>query len=147
MLNTQPQATTTSTEAGGTGGMTIEQFGQEVKKKYPQYQNIDDATLGHKVLEKYPQYQRALSSSNPSTTTPAEEAARPEKHNLLTELSKPYKKELAAIPALIGGVSHLAKGDVAGASEALTKERNFGIFGKSRPIGIDQQSGTAERPG
>lgn len=51
--------------------MTIEQFGQEIKKKYPQYSNIDDKTLGETTIKKYPQYQRVLTgSTTPRTSTP-----------------------------------------------------------------------------
>lgn len=37
--------------------MTIEEFGQTIKQKYPQYSDIADAELGEKMLTKYPQYQ------------------------------------------------------------------------------------------
>jgi len=37
--------------------MDIAQFGQTIKQKYPQYQDMDDADLGQKMLSKYPQYQ------------------------------------------------------------------------------------------
>lgn len=36
---------------------TIEQFGQTIKAKYPQYNDISDTELGQKMLVKYPQYQ------------------------------------------------------------------------------------------
>ena len=36
--------------------MTIEEFGQKIKAKYPEYQDITDADLGQKVLAKYPEY-------------------------------------------------------------------------------------------
>lgn len=36
--------------------ITLEQFGQRIKEKYPEYQNIDDKELGKKVLDKYPVY-------------------------------------------------------------------------------------------
>lgn len=123
------------------GTMTIEQFGAEVKKKYPQYKDIDDATLGQQVLEKYPQYQRALSVDKPSSVSPAEATQRSPRNNLLTNIAKPFIKTAAAVPALIGGVSKLAQGDVAGASDALTRERSFGMFGSTRPIGINQETG------
>lgn len=35
---------------------TLEQFGQTIKAKYPQYNDIGDAELGQKMLAKYPQY-------------------------------------------------------------------------------------------
>lgn len=36
--------------------MTIEQLGQKIKTKYPQYKDIPDADLGQKMVEKYPVY-------------------------------------------------------------------------------------------
>lgn len=41
--------------------MTIEQFGQTIKKKYPQYQDISDIEIGQKMITKYPQYQDMIS--------------------------------------------------------------------------------------
>lgn len=37
--------------------VTIEQFGQQIKLKYPQYSNLSDREIGEKVLAKYPEYQ------------------------------------------------------------------------------------------
>jgi hypothetical protein len=71
----------------------------------------------------------------------AQQPAQPQRNNLLTSISKPFIKTVAAVPALIGGVSKFAQGDVAGASDALTRERNFGMFGSTRPIGINQETG------
>ena len=39
--------------------MTIQQFGASIKAKYPEYKDVDDATLGQKMLEKYPEYKDA----------------------------------------------------------------------------------------
>ena len=36
--------------------LTLEQFGQKIKAKYPQYNDIDDILLSQKILAKYPQY-------------------------------------------------------------------------------------------
>lgn len=40
--------------------MNLEQFGQKIKSKYPQYQNIGDVELANKVMQKYPQYQKSI---------------------------------------------------------------------------------------
>lgn len=37
--------------------MTLEQFGQTIKAKHPEYGDMSDADVGTKVLAKYPQYQ------------------------------------------------------------------------------------------
>lgn len=42
--------------------MTIEQFGQTVKKKYPQYASYSDTDIGERMLKKYPQYQKNVSA-------------------------------------------------------------------------------------
>ncbi|MBI2640728.1 MAG: hypothetical protein HYW91_02495 [Candidatus Sungbacteria bacterium] len=42
--------------------LTIEQFGQQVKAKHPQYGDLPDAEVGRRVLEKYPQYQDMVES-------------------------------------------------------------------------------------
>ena len=50
--------------------LTIEQFGQKVKAKHPQYGDLSDVEVGQKVLEKYPQYQDMVESPA-STKSPA----------------------------------------------------------------------------
>lgn len=47
---------------------TLEQFGQTIKQKYPQYNDIPDAELGQKMLVKYPQYKDMVDTSTPTTT-------------------------------------------------------------------------------
>lgn len=39
---------------------TIEQFGQKIKEKYPQYASLDDKELGLRTLDKYPEYQSKI---------------------------------------------------------------------------------------
>jgi hypothetical protein len=49
--------------------MDIAQFGQTIKQKYPEYQDMDDADLGQKMLSKYPQYQDMIDTPYPTTPT------------------------------------------------------------------------------
>jgi hypothetical protein len=42
--------------------MTLEQFGQRIKSKYPQYANLSDVDIAAKVLAKYPQYISVIAS-------------------------------------------------------------------------------------
>lgn len=58
--------------------MTIEQFGQSVKAKYPQYAKYSDADIGKAMLEKYPQYRsrvkvplEPVGSLKPQPNTPS----------------------------------------------------------------------------
>lgn len=60
---------------------TIEQFGQTIKAKYPQYNDIPDAELGQKMLVKYPQYKDMVSG------TPAAPAQPTDNRDLLDKAS------------------------------------------------------------
>ena len=40
--------------------MNYKQFSQNIKTKYPQYQDIDDLELANKMIAKYPQYQEQV---------------------------------------------------------------------------------------
>ena len=49
--------------------MTIEEFGKQIKTKYPQYQSVDDAELGNKMIAKYPQYKAVIKDNVPPQAT------------------------------------------------------------------------------
>lgn len=49
---------------------TLEQFGQTIKAKYPQYNDINDTELGQKMLEKYPEYKDMVDTSTPTPSAP-----------------------------------------------------------------------------
>ncbi len=53
--------------------MTLKQFGQRVKAKYPVYNDLDDEILARSVLAKYPQYNDVIkdASGTASTNAPA----------------------------------------------------------------------------
>ena len=51
--------------------MTPEQFGQQIKAKYPDYADMPDADVASKVLQKYPQYQDLVQSVTPNSTQEA----------------------------------------------------------------------------
>ena len=73
--------------------LTIEQLGQSIKRKYPQYNDIPDAELGKKMLAKYPQHSDML---DVGSETPAVEK---------TDSSRPIKeKETSAATAAATGV-------------------------------------------
>src|SRR3990167_6128288 len=58
---------------------TLEQFGQTIKQKYPQYSDIPDAELGQKMLVKYPQYQDMVQTSGESVSVVQPEVIQPKK--------------------------------------------------------------------
>lgn len=50
---------------------TIEQFAARIKAKYPQYKDVDNATLAQKIIAKYPEYSSKVDMgvTKPATTT------------------------------------------------------------------------------
>jgi hypothetical protein len=50
---------------------TLQQFGQLVKQKYPQYQNIPDEELAKQIIEKYPVYKQYIAETPTTTQTTA----------------------------------------------------------------------------
>src|SRR5574343_99273 len=48
---------------------TKQQFGDMIKKKYPDYEPIDSVELANKVIEKYPQYKNNVITESPLTST------------------------------------------------------------------------------
>jgi hypothetical protein len=68
---------------------TLEQFGQTIKQKYPQYNDMSDNELGQKMLAKYPQYQDMVSLQKPDS--------------LLTSILKDPIKTLLVKPAVRTG--------------------------------------------
>lgn len=45
--------------------LNYQQFSQQIKAKYPQYQNMDDMTLAQKMVQKYPEYQKQVDVAVP----------------------------------------------------------------------------------
>lgn len=43
--------------------MTLDEFGQHIKSKYPEYNDLDNTDLANKVLTKYPEYKDMVDSS------------------------------------------------------------------------------------
>lgn len=46
--------------------MTQEEFAQKIKVKYPQYKDVDTATLVTKIVDKYPEYKPQISDIQPT---------------------------------------------------------------------------------
>lgn len=91
---------------------TLEQFGQSIKAKYPQYRDIPDAELGQKILTKYPQYQDMVSG------TPTEQ---PKKSFVDTLLNNPITRGIQSI--FPGQKTGEAIGTLAGAAITGAKEK------------------------
>ena len=48
----------------GTELLSVDEFAESVKAKYPQYKDVDNAVLAQKMIEKYPQYKDKVSFEN-----------------------------------------------------------------------------------
>lgn len=111
---------------------TLEQFGQTIKAKYPEYNDIPDAELGQKMLAKYPQYQDTVSTSSPQTATapfPAVDQVVSQARNVIQAANTPFNIALkyTGLPWVtekLGGIAtkggeYLAKADTAVANAVL----------------------------
>lgn len=59
--------------------MNLQQLGQQVKAKYPQYNNLSDEDVANKVIAKYPQYKSKIDTTSPTgTQAPTEEPKKDE---------------------------------------------------------------------
>lgn len=67
------QPTSNENIVENTGTLSLADFGQKIKDKYPQYQNIDNVQLANMVLKKYPQYQSSV-NSQPTQPTLGQQA-------------------------------------------------------------------------
>lgn len=111
--------------------LSLAEFAQTIKKKYPQYQNVDDTELATKILEKYPEYKSKVIV--PEAPTPADSG------NLFTDIVEGFAKPFArlgvsaynAAAAPVSAINSLAQGrGAAQAMQDFTKEADA-----SRTIG------------
>lgn len=54
--------------------LTIEQFAQKVKAKYPQYKDVDDSVLVDKIIAKHPEYKDRVDVTRGSQQLPQSQA-------------------------------------------------------------------------
>ena len=45
--------------------LTVYEFAQKVKAKYPEYNDIDDVELAQKIIAKYPEYENIVTFEDP----------------------------------------------------------------------------------
>jgi hypothetical protein len=54
--------------------LTIEQFAQKIKAKYPQYKDVNDSVLVDKVIAKYPEYKERVNVPQATQSLPQQQA-------------------------------------------------------------------------
>lgn len=67
LMSDLPKSSPTSS---GSEKMSVQQFGELIQKKYPQYADKDATEIGKRTLEKYPQYQSKVEGFTPSPQFP-----------------------------------------------------------------------------
>ncbi len=45
--------------------ITLQEFGQKIKAKYTQYNDLEDTDLAQRIITKHPQYQKAIIITKP----------------------------------------------------------------------------------
>lgn len=106
--------------------MTIEEFGQTVKAKHPQYNDLPDADLGQKMLAKYPQY-KDMVDGNATADAPKINMAPKKEPSVYN--SNPYLK------TILGGINEVTP-KIAKANYDV-----FSGFGKEALKRVDQGVG------
>ena len=81
--------------------MNIQELGQQIKSKYPQYGNMSDEDVANKVIAKYPQYKSQVTDA--SSTTPSQ-PAQPKNYGIGEMLGSAVANIPKSIGGLIGGV-------------------------------------------
>jgi len=108
--------------------MNLQELGQTIKQKYPQYNNIDDTVLANKILEKYPEYQSKIT---------VETTKKPEQSTL--------QKVSSFVPQMSLGVAKGAGSTLAGAS-SLGEKTLKGIGRIITPKSMEEKLGFAKSP-
>jgi uncharacterized RDD family membrane protein YckC/tetratricopeptide (TPR) repeat protein len=71
--------------------VSSEEFAKRIKKKYPEFKDVDDSTLVSKVIEKYPYYKDKVNlSKTSSSTTDQTKSGQPELPAIHTSTEKQY---------------------------------------------------------
>ena len=133
---------------------SIEEFGQKIKERYPEYQNIDNKQLGQKMLEKYPEYSDRVNlqpssqtKSSPSTNYSSNSSSSSTKSDgflksMVKSIAKPFSEVGTSIYNVGSSIKSLASGDVQGAAQELDKTRNIPFLGETKPKNADEILGS-----
>jgi len=125
--------------------MTLKEFGQKVKSKYPQYQDMDDEEVGQKVLAKYPQYQSQIDSGSSVVAEKNEKKtivgmAGDFVKNIFVGVTKPLVQSVAQIPM----AADMAVQKLSGKENVQAPTYNLPLYGEIKPpTSKEQIAGTA----
>lgn len=106
--------------------MTTQEFATKLKQSYPEYQDIDDATLVQKVVEKYPVYKSQIQDAQPEPQKKDGFLKSIAKDAAQTLLVNPAARATEAVARTVFPNSQAAKGFEAMAQEG--ENLNVGGF-------------------
>jgi hypothetical protein len=89
--------------------LTLEQFGQKIKSKYPQYQSLSDTDIANKVLAKYPQYKSSVRQNGGAGGSWEPQTLREK----FSTIEKPDPSKPWALSEAGKALSNVAKGAIA----------------------------------
>lgn len=133
-LRSQPGVSTMPQQpAAQPGQISMQQFAQSIKQKYPQYQNQDDTKLATAFLQKYPQYAAKVTGAPASGSgeQPYKEPGFFQK--LVQGVASPFARLGVEAYNTVSGVGKALGGDIAGANAELDKTRDLGYLGQTAP--------------
>lgn len=128
--------------------MSLAQFGQTIKAKYPDYASIPDEEIGRRMLTKYPEYADRVDQGTPQPESPAQFGAaqngRAREDYGPGELAVDNAREFAlggaerlgvdlqspivgTVKNLVGGAAHMLKEHVMGRGAAMAPQIIEGI--------------------
>lgn len=114
--------------------MTVEELGQSVKAKYPQYQNVPDVDLANKIIEKYPVYKNKIDTGSTQNIQTAQDQ-QVEPGNKIGGFLSPAKGALKGLGSTIAGASSLSEKVMKTALKAALPK------GAEKYFSVDDQTG------
>lgn len=98
-----------------------------------------------KILQEYQKQKGATSSSNPDSVLyqlqQQETQKAQDEEGIIAKIAEPFMKGTASVANLAETLYHVARKDWASANKSIRKDRDFGVLGKARPIGMNQETG------
>lgn len=117
--------------------MTPDQFAEQIKKKFPQYQGMDNLELTTRIINKYPQYERRVQIPKVETPDTGERVGE-----TITQAGQTLREQIGGEGEL-AGESPLVRGTAAAATAATAIPQTAiqaipGAFGERIRAGLER---------
>lgn len=151
-------ATESAQPAQEIGSSSLADFGKKIQAKYPQYADMDPATIGQKILQKYPQYADMVSGGAPTNSdgynpTPyskptggnltglpsggdaPQPETPPQKPGFIQGAIQGLASPFLQVASSVKGLYDTATGNTADYNKLENEGQDYGYFGKVKPVG------------